>query len=319
MHRPTATRGAVQRLVHKPWLGALLSLGSLAALAILGAMVKGLGERYPVAELLFFRFGFAVIFLLGFLPRAGGARALATGRPLDHALRAGFGVTGLTCYFVALTSIPLAEATALFFAAPIFVTALSPLLLGERIGRWRWAAVVAGFAGVIVIVNPGGVTWQIGTVAGVGSALFGALVNIWLRRLSRTEATVTIALYYNTTGVVLCGLWLGTFGWVAPLGDDWLWLVALGLVGGLGQYLMTASFRFAEASILAPLEYLSLIFAAGLGYLIWQEVPSWRTWAGALVIVASGLFVIYRESRLAARNRQPSSGQSCSLARDERP
>ncbi|MDJ0608898.1 MAG: DMT family transporter [Kiloniellales bacterium] len=292
---------------NRPLFGIGLALASLALLSILTAMVKWLGEAYPVSQILFFRFLFALPPILYFLRRAGGVAALRTRRPLDHALRSGFGVCGIGLFFFAITEIPLAEATAIFYAAPIFVTALSVPILGEAVGPRRWTAVLVGFVGVFVITDPTGAVLGLGIMAAVASAVFSALVSIWIRRLSRSEATATIALYYNSTGTLVAGALVLIFGWRTPEPLDLLVLVSLGLIGGLAQYLMTASFRYAEASLLTPFEYLALIFAAVIGFLVWQEVPPWTTLTGAAIIVASGLFVIYREAWLAARGRKAAS------------
>lgn len=301
--------GTTDRRRNRPLLGIGLALASMALASILTAIVKWLGADYPVGQILFFRFLFALPPILYFLRRAGGLAALRTHRPLDHALRSTFGVCGIGLFFFAVTEIPLAEATAIFYAAPIFVTALSVPLLAEAVGPRRWTAVLLGFVGVFVITDPGHAVLGLGILAAVASALFSALVSIWLRRLSRSEATATIALYYNSTGTLVSGLLVLLFGWRTPDLLDLGVLVSLGLIGGFAQYLMTASFRYAEASMLTPFEYLALIFAAAIGFLVWQEVPPWTTLLGAAVIVASGLFVIYREARLAARGRKPTIGQ----------
>ncbi len=284
-------------------MGIALALGNLALMVIVSGLVKWLGGRFPVGELLFFRFAFALLPLLFFLGRTGGVGALRTTRPIEHALRCIFGVASISFFFTAITLIPLADATAIFFSAPLFVTALSVPLLGEAVGIRRWSAVLTGLLGVFILANPAGADLGPGIAVAVASAVFSALVTIWLRRLSRTEVTATIAIYYNGFGMLVCGVWALAAGWVVPGWPDLVWLVALGLIGGVGQYVMTASFRFADASLLAPLDYLSLVCAAGIGYAIWNEVPSAATWTGAAIIVASGLFMIYRETQLMAKRR----------------
>ncbi|MGD8349002.1 MAG: DMT family transporter, partial [Gammaproteobacteria bacterium] len=197
----------------------------------------------------------------------------------------------------AITRIPIADATALAYAAPIFITVLAIILLGEKIGLHRWLAVFAGFAGVLLIARPVAGGWDIGVVAAAASALSGALVAIWLRKLSSSEHPAAIGIYYNNLGCLLCLVWVLLSGWLTPRGAD-LWLfLAFGLGCGLQQWLLTISFRYAEASLLAPYEYLAMVFAAIVGYFFWGEVPAVTTWIGAAVIAGSGIFIFARRQR----------------------
>ncbi len=171
---------------------------------------------------------------------------------------------------------------------------LSIFLLGEAIGLRRWAAVIAGFIGVLLIARPGAGTWDIGVVAAAGSAFTGALVVIWLRKLSSSERSVTIGIFYNNLGSLVCLAWVLLSGWLTPRGDDLLLFLGFGLGCGMQQWLLTVSFRYAEASLLAPFEYLAMVFAAIVGFLFWGEVPVLTTWIGAGVIAASGIFIFVR-------------------------
>ena len=293
---PSEFRG--RRPGDRPAIGIAFTVSNLALMAVLSALVKALGETYPVGELLFFRFAFALLPFLFLLPTVGGLAALRTKRPLEHAVRSISGVLSISLFFFALTIIPLADATALAYAAPIFITVFSIPLLGEHIGPRRWIAVLVGFLGVLLIARPTGASWNVGTLAAVGSAFFGAFVCIWLRRLSNSEKPLTITIYYNGTGMLLLGGWTLVTGWVWPQGLDVFLLVGLGLIASLQQYLFTVSYRFAEASLLAPFEYGLLVFAAIIGFVFWGEVPAATTWAGAAVIVGAGLYVAYREAQI---------------------
>ena len=195
---------------------------------------------------------------------------------------------------VALSRIPLADATAIAYAAPIFITVLAIFLLGETIGLRRWLAVIAGFAGVLLIARPGGSGWDIGVLAAAGSAFGGAFVAIWLRKLSSSERSVTIGVYYNGLGLLVCFAWVALSGWRLPLGSDAWLLTGFALGCGLQQWLLTISFRYAEASLLAPFENLAMVFAAIVGYAFWGEVPALTTWLGAGIIAASALFILQR-------------------------
>jgi len=282
----------------RPGLGIATLIGNLVVMALLGAGVRELVLRdYPLGEVLLFRFVFASGIFWVILFSTVGFAALATRRPLDHAIRGLSGVVSLSLFYFAITRIPIAEATAIAYVAPIFITLLSIFLLGEVIGARRWIAVLLGFIGVLLIARPQADSWDIGLLAALGSAFGGALVVIWLRKLSGSEKSVVIGVYYNSLGSLLCLAWVLLTGWLTPREAD-LWLFAgFGLGCGLQQWLLTVSFRYAEASLLAPFEYLAMVFAAIVGYAFWGEVPVLTTWIGAAIIAASGLFIFSRRQK----------------------
>jgi len=293
----------VSRLGDRPMLGIVLLIACLVAMAGIGGLAKVLSARYSIAEILLFRFGFAVIPFLVMLPRNGGLDVLRTRRPGEHAVRVFSGITALSLFFYAIATIPLADATALAYAAPIFIVILSIPLLGETIGYRRWIAVITGFVGVLMIAQPSGLGWNLGYLAGVGSALFGAVVSVFLRRMAPTERTSTIAIFYNSTGALFFGSWVLIAGWTTPDTHDLLLLILLGSLAGPQQYMLTASYRFAEASLLAPIDYIAMVIAALVGYLFWSEVPAMTTWIGCAIIAGSGIFVAYRERMAAKKSR----------------
>ncbi len=278
-----------------PGFGIAVFTGNLAIMALLGAGVRELlGRDFPLGQVLLFRFVFASLTFWIVLLTTVGLAGLATRRPFDHAIRGISGVISLGLLYYALSRIPLADATAIAYAAPIFITVLAIFLLGERIGIRRWLAVAAGFAGVLLIAQPGGASWDIGMLAAAGSAFGGAFVAIWLRKLSSSERPVTIGVYYNGLGTLVCIGWILWSGWRAPGAVD-VWLLAGFALGcGLQQWLLTISFRYAEASLLAPFENLAMVFAAIVGFVVWGEVPALTTWLGAAVIAASALFILQR-------------------------
>lgn len=264
-------------------------------MTLLSAMVKHLSVIYPLSELLLIRFIAAALMFWLVLASTYGLSGLRTRRPLDHAIRSLSGVSSLALLYFSLTRIPIADATALSYAAPIFITVLSIFILQEKIGLRRWLAVIAGFIGVLLIAQPGGAGWNIGVAAGAGSAVTAAIVAIWLRRLSSSEKSATVGIYYNSSGTLICLAWVLSTGAVMPVGIDWLILLVFGFLCCGQQWLLTISFRYAEASLLAPFEYLAMIFAALMGYVFWSEVPVLTTWLGAIVIAASGLFIFKRK------------------------
>ena len=282
----------------QPALGIWTFIGNLLLMALLSAAVRELVNRdYPLSEVLLFRYLFASGFFWIILLSTAGLAGLVTRRPLDHAIRSISGIVSLGLLYFAITRIPIADATALAYAAPIFITVLSIFLLGEVIGLQRWLAVIAGFIGVLLIARPEVDGWDIGVLAAAGSALTGALVAIWLRKLSSSEKSVSIGIYYNNLGSLVCLAWVLLSGWLTPRGAD-LWLfLGFGIGCGMQQWLLTVSFRYAEASLLAPLEYLAMVFAAIVGFVFWGEVPVVTTWVGGAIIAASGLFIFMRRQK----------------------
>ena len=282
-----------------PVLGIASFVGNLAIMALLAAGVRELVNRgYPLGEVLLLRYAFAFSIFWVIMITTASLAVLATRNPVDHAIRSISGVMSLSMLYFAITRIPIADATAISYAAPIFITVLSIFVLGEVIGIRRWLAVVVGFVGMLLIARPQGSSWDIGLLAAVGSAFFGAMVAIWLRKLSRSEHSVAIGIYYNGFGSLVCLAWVFWAGWVTPRVED-IWLLAVFALGcGLQQWLLTISFRYAEASLIAPYEYLAMVFAAIVGYVFWEEIPTLTTWIGGAIIAASGLFIFQRKKQL---------------------
>ncbi|TNF87042.1 MAG: DMT family transporter [Gammaproteobacteria bacterium] len=281
-----------------PALGIATFVGNLLLMALLSAAVRELVNReYPLSEVLLFRYLFASLFFWLILFPTTGLSGLLTRRPLDHAIRSISGVVSLGLLYFAITRIPIADATALAYAAPIFITLMSIFLLGENIGLRRWLAVITGFIGVLLIARPEAEGFDIGVAAAATSAFTGALVAIWLRKLSSSENPVAIGIYYNNLGSLVCLVWVLMSGWLMPRGDDLLLFLGFGLGCGLQQWLLTVSFRYAEASLLAPFEYLAMVFAAIVGFVFWGEIPVLTTWLGAAVIAASGIFIFRRRQK----------------------
>jgi len=282
-------------------LGVTLYFAELLLITLIAMMVKQLGGAFPFYQLLFCRFLFALPLIAVQAYRSTGRVYARPANPSGFAIRVCCGILGLGTYFYALTVIPLADVTALAYTSPIFITLLSIPILGETVGPRRWFAVVAGFAGMVLITRPtGGI--EPGAIAAASSAMFAAMVNILVRRLSRTDSSATVALYYNTSGAVVMGVWCLISGVSMPgTAVDAAMLLGLGVVASGQQLALSYAHKYAEASLLASLNYLALVLAAGVGYLVWNEVPSVETWIGGGVITASGLFIIYREIQLGRR------------------
>jgi drug/metabolite transporter (DMT)-like permease len=222
---------------------------------------------------------------------------LKTQRPFGHLARATLGLTGMVCGFSAVQYLPLTEATALQFTSPLFMTALSALLLSEKVGRHRWGAVVVGFLGVLIMARP--LPGQLnvpGVTLGILSALGAAGAMVAIRQIADTERGPTIVFYFTLGGVVL-GAIGSAFHWVTPDPATLGMLVVAGLIGGVGQLFLTEALRQAPIGVIAPFDYTQLVWAALLGLVIWGELPHPLTLVGAVIVAASGVYILHREMR----------------------
>jgi drug/metabolite transporter (DMT)-like permease len=282
-------------------LGIAYRVSAMACMAVLAAIVKWTGQHgMPVFEIIFFRNAFAFVPLSLWIWRTTGPSVLKTSRPLGHLVRSGIGLIGMTCGFSAYQHLALTEATALNFAAPLFMTALSALVLREPVGWHRWGAVLVGFLGVLIMVRPGlGVSGPghfnpLGVSLALGSALSTAGAMVAVRQIAATEKGPTIVFYFTAAGTLL-GLAGCLVHWVTP---DPLMLGLLilgGLIGGVGQLFLTEAMRVAPIGVVAPFDYTQLVWATGLGFLVWGELPHAATLAGALIVAGSGVYIIHRE------------------------
>ncbi|HEX4736137.1 MAG TPA: DMT family transporter [Allosphingosinicella sp.] len=280
-------------------LGILLRIGAASCFGCMGGAIKlGYDAGVSTPELVFYRFGFGLPPLLLWIAASRNVDVWRTRRPMAHVWRACLGLTTMAMTFSALFYLPLAEATTIAFAAPLFSVILSALVLKEPVGRHRWSAVAIGFAGVMVVMRPHGeVLPPIGLAIAVAGALGVGAVTITLRQIGKTEGTQTIVLWFTCLSLLGSGLLMPFY---AHSHDErtWIILFAIGSFGGLGQLLMTAPLRYAEVPVIVPFDYVQLLWAVLLGWLLFADRPPASTWAGAAIIVASGLYTVYREHRL---------------------
>jgi drug/metabolite transporter (DMT)-like permease len=276
-------------------LGILLMVTATTLFSFMWALAKVLSARYPIVEVTFFRsiFGFLPVSVM--VATHGGWAALRVHKFPKHVWRTILGVTGLGLGIFSYHLMPLADAVAISFASPLVVTALSMPLLGERVGLYRWTAVIVGFVGVLIIVRPGGDMFNLGAVAAVVAACLTGLVYITLRQLNRIDRPVTIVFYFILLSSVFTSIPL-PFVWVAPTMQDWGLAAALGLCGGCAQYCMTRAFGLARAAVISPFGYMGLLWSGLLGWLIWNDVPGVNVFLGAPIVIGSGLAILYRET-----------------------
>jgi drug/metabolite transporter (DMT)-like permease len=283
---------------------------------VMTVLVRYLGEAYPVGQVVFFRSAFAILPVVVIYAWRGELEAaIRMGRPFSHIGRGFTAVCAMFCNFSALARLPVVDATAISFVSPLFTVAMSALILKERVRIYRWSAVIVGFSGVLVMLAPhldvGGATateaGAIGAMLGLVGAFFAAGSTIQTRAMTKSETTSSIVFYFSLI-CALAGLATWPFGWVTP---SWLELVALiviGICGGLAHILLTESYRLAPASLVAPFDYTSMLWALLLGFVFLHEVPSALVFVGAAIIAGAGLFVIWRERQLGLQRARAAEG-----------
>ena len=293
---PVPTREEVRR-------GIFYMVLSVAVFSVVNALVKFEEAVYPVSQVVCFRSVFALLFSCALVHRDGGFSILRTNRMAEHIGRGTLQFISMICIFVAYHLMPLADAVAVTFSSPLFLTLLSIPLLGERVGRHRWAAVIVGFVGVMIMVQPGPGTFSVGSLLALANAALGASVTIALRRMSLTERPAALVTYQALVATALSLLTL-PFGWVTPTWQGAIGLGSIGLVSGFGQILWTQAFKMVPAAILAPFSYTSMIWSIAFGYLIWGDLPTPLLIVGACVVASSGLYILYRET-VRRQSRKP--------------
>lgn len=280
--------------------GILLRLAAMLGLALMFVVVKMVATRgIHIAESLFWRQAFALPFILAWALTHGGIGILRTNRLAAHSRRAAMGLAGMALNFGGMILLPMAEATTISLSVPIFATIFAAILLGEPTGRARWAAVVLGFAGVLLVVQPGsggafGGSHLTGALVALGGAIMTALITIAVRDLGRTENTVAIVFWFSLLSLIPLGIAL-PFVWTPHSASDWGLLILLGLSGAVVQMCLTGALRLAPVSVVIPMDYSSLLWSIGFGWWFFGTLPATTTWLGAPLIIGSGLFIAWRE------------------------
>lgn len=299
--------------------GILLKLVSAVFFAFMSAIVRWLGARYPIGEVVFFRSAFAILpVIVVYAWRGELAAAVRTERPLGQAGRGALSIVGMFCNFGALARLPLVEANAVSFTSPLIGVALAALVLKESVRIYRWSAVTIGFLGVLVVLAPhltaAELSATLAATAGAAGAAYGiagsfcnAGTMIQTRRLTQSERTSSIVFYFSLI-CALAGLVTLPFAWLTPTLPELAALITAGLLGGIAHILVTESYRYASASVVAPFDYTSMIWALVLGYAFFDEVPTTMVFLGSAIITAAGLFVIWRERQLGLKRLHAEAG-----------
>lgn len=273
-----------------------LRLLSVLLFALMNVGIK-LAERMGAAlgEILFFRQLGAALLVVVIVAAGPGFASLRTARPGAHLLRTVIGLIAMGLTFTTILALPLAEATTIGFSMPIFATILGAVVLGEATGWRRWSAVLAGFAGVVIVAQPWSGHFPLwGALTGLGAAFCTATVSILLRRIAQTEPMLTIVFWFSALSLLPLG---AAFAYSAQPHDAAVWgvMIGLGVIGGVAQLAMTMSLKLGAVSLVVPMDYTALLWATLLGWLLFDTLPTTATWIGAPLIVASGLYIVWRE------------------------
>ena len=282
--------------------GILLKLAQTLLFSLMYAMIKLAGQNTPVGEVVFLRCFVALIPLLIFTHYTVGFRAaIRTQKPFYHFLRSAIGSTSMFCNFLAVQLLPLVTVTAFGFLSPVFVVILAALILHEKVGPWRWGAVVVGFGGILLMLEPHGglealaaLKMSTGIVFALAFAFLSSFVNILIRQMSKTERSEAIVFYFMSWGAII-GAIVMAFQHPVFDGRAVFWLTACGLIGGFGQIALTYCYRYAEPSLLAPFDYTSMVWAMILGLFVFGEIPEPMVLVGSAVVIAAGLVIVWRE------------------------
>lgn len=294
---PTPVRG--------PLTGIVLRILSVLVFILMSALIKAVADRIPPGETVFFRSFFAIpVILLWLVARRELHIGLRVQAPMGHVWRGVAGTSAMGLGFAGLAFLPLPEVTAIGYAAPLLTVVFAAMFLGEEVRAFRLSAVALGLIGVMIVLWPrlGAVegrnpTEALGAMVVLMGATFAALAQVFIRKMVATERTSAIVFWFSITSTTLSLVTL-PFGWVRPSGPEALILISCGVLGGVGQILLTSSYRFADASIVAPFEYVSMLFALAIGYYAFDEVPTVPMLGGGALIIAAGVLIIWREHRL---------------------
>lgn len=290
-----------------PLRGIGFKLMSVVVFMAMSSLIKIVAGVVPPGEVVFFRSAFATPVILGWLIAARGLGAgLTTRNPMGHFWRGLMGTLAMGCSFAGLGLLPLPEVTALGYAAPLLTVIFAAMFLGEEVRAFRIFTVALGMAGVLIVLSPRltalgdgapELTETLGAVIVLTGAVFAGLAQVFVRSLVLVETTSSIVFWFSVNAALLSLLTL-PFGWVWPDAQTAAILIVTGLLGGLGQAFLTSSYRFAHASVVAPFDYASMVLAIGIGYLVFDEVPTLIVLAGTVLIALAGILIIWRERRL---------------------
>jgi drug/metabolite transporter (DMT)-like permease len=289
----------------RPMYGIGLKLASVFVFIVMQSLIKGTAGHVPPGQVVFFRSLFAIPVIFIWLAMQGHLNeGVRVKEPMGHVWRGLMGTIAMGLGFAGLHYLPLPEVTAIGYAAPMLTVVFAAMFLGENVRAFRIACVVLGMIGVMVVLaprmtvmDPGNTAAAFGAMLVLAGAVFAALAQVFVRKLVLTEKTPAIVFWFSCTSTGLSLLTI-PFGWVWPTGWEWPLLIATGLLGGVGQILLTSSYRYADASLVAPFDYASMLFSLLIGIFIFAEVPTLATLIGAGLVILAGCLIIWRERQL---------------------
>ena len=277
----------------KNQLGFLYMFISICAFSIMDLIVKW-SENYPIGEVLFFRGFFGMIPIFFLIPKERYFNFYKTNRPFLHFRRCVSGLVAIVAIFIALRKLPLATVVSITFAAPIFTTIMSIFFLSEKVGLYRWLAVLVGFIGILIISEPGFSSLNFYYIYPIIFCFGLSYVAIAIKQLSSTEPVWLIGLYFSFSIMIMSFFTLPQ-GWILPNLKDLFLLCMVGILGGLANLWLTQSYKFSDVSLVTPLKYLALLFAIFFGYIFWNEIPTTKTLVGAILVIISSAIIFRRE------------------------
>jgi drug/metabolite transporter (DMT)-like permease len=290
----------------RPLRGIAFKLGSVLVFIVMAAMIKATADHVPAGQAVFFRSAFAIpVIVVWLMLRRELATGLRAVHPMGHVWRGFAGTCAMGLGFAGLGYLPLPEVTAIGYAAPLLTVVFAAMFLGEDVRLFRLSCVALGMVGVLIVLSPrltvldggAGHAEAFGAMLVLGGAVFAALAQVFVRKLVQTEKTPAIVFYFSLTATLLSLVSL-PFGWVWPEPFELALLIGAGLLGGIGQILLTSSYREADASLVAPFDYASMLFALAIGWFVFAEMPTLPMLAGAALIILAGILIIWRERRL---------------------
>lgn len=292
-----AEKSVSETPVDRPIRIFLLIIGNVVLLGVMNMLVKLTSESLPMPQIMFFRSFIALGPVLFLIWHNGGAALLRTQRHSGHFVRSFVGFSAMCCFFWSFALLPLANATSIHFAGPLITTALSVLLLDEKVGPHRWAAILIGLAAVLFILQPAaGHGNMLGSLVAMNAAILGAFAIIAVRRLGTTEHALTIVFYFMLYSSLFSFIWM-LFVWEKPTWQAACLLFTIGTLGGFGQVCLTLAYAKAPAAFVSSFSYLSIVVAAALDFIVWHHVPGWPIWLGSSIVISSGLYIVWHEAR----------------------
>ncbi len=275
--------------------GIVFALIAMMLFSCMAAIAKHFADSYSAFQIAFFRFFFALFPLFPLIVSSGGLDVFKTKRFPGHVWRSIVGTLSLISYFYSLQHLPLADAVAVSFTNPLFITLLSMVLLKEKVGLNRWIAIVLGFVGVVIIAQPDGLTLNIGVIYGLVSSMFYALAMISLRTLGSTEKVLTTTAYFTILASCMLAV-PAAFSWTPPSFIDLMIFILCGLLAGIGQLFLTSAYQNAPPSVISPFNYSSILWAVIIGFIAWGQIPALHVWIGSGLVIATGIYILQKQN-----------------------